>query len=84
MKLWIVFFLAGQPAMTIGPLPYGIEECRERIGEHIREANEGIAKHPEIGHKPGDFTGECRFSETRPALKNPAPAPAPLAGWRTE
>ncbi len=66
MKLWIVFYLAGNLAGTVGPLPYGIEECRERIVPHIEEANQGIAKHPELGHKPGDFTGECRFSDERP------------------
>lgn len=43
MKLFMIIYLGANLAGSIGPLPYGIEECRLRIQQKLRE----IASDPE-------------------------------------
>lgn len=44
MKLWIVMTLMGKLASTIGPLPYGMDECAVRVAEKSAEVDKTFAE----------------------------------------
>lgn len=53
MNLWIVILVASQIAGTVGPLPYGIDECLLRVAKHNGELSD-------------DIRLSCRWSVERP------------------
>ena len=71
MKLWIIIYLAGELVGSVGPLPYGPDECEKRIAEKMAEANHDVVT-------PGGFTTKdvrlaCEYRDARPRLSEGAP-----------
>jgi hypothetical protein len=67
MKLFVIIYIAGQIGATVGPVPYGMDECRVRAAEmydtidpNVRTP-EGVMKH--------DVRFECEMHAERPALQ---------------
>lgn len=57
LKLWIVIYVAGQLAVSLGPLPYGMEECKQRIAAEKAHGPD----HPEfLGNY--DWDRDIRFA----------------------
>lgn len=69
MKLFMIIYLAGQVGGAIGPLPYGVEECRSRADELIASADPTVET-PE-GYTLEDLRIACEFHEERPKLELP-------------
>lgn len=78
MKLWMVVKILGAIAATVGPLPNGIDVCREQTAEFLTNAREKQREHNASGQptlipipyrppQPGDITMECVFSDERPS-----------------
>lgn len=65
MKLFMVIYFAGQIGGTVGPLPYGIEECRTRAADIMSNAKQDVVT-PE-GYTARDVKFECEFHRERPA-----------------
>lgn len=77
MKLWIVVWIAGHVAASVGPLPYGEKECHERIKimveEHVDRVFAEAARHqrklPFLDGKPirrDQITDACVWAKDRP------------------
>lgn len=70
MKLWMIFYFVGQVAAVVGPLPYDMEECQERIA--VRQEKVERKLHlPEIvaaGATEENTYHECLYSKSRPEL----------------
>lgn len=76
MHLWLVIRIFGNVAMSVGPLPYGIDECEVRRAERDAETDQiFIAK--DLAHDPamiidgkrvqrGDVVTSCEMSRERP------------------
>lgn len=60
MKLWLIIYNMGFIGGTIGPLPYDMKECLERVIPYQQAAKEY--------NKPLIF--KCEYHEKRPELKN--------------
>lgn len=69
-KLYILIFLSGNLASTIGPVPYGMTECQERIAEKMEELNADDFKRS-VARK-NDLVMRCEFHAARPELSGPA------------
>jgi hypothetical protein len=66
MKLYIVTYLVGKIIASVGPLPYGEDECRHNIIEMQASANRGINNNPSLGLEVGDLVLACEWHETSP------------------
>jgi hypothetical protein len=64
MSLFMVIYIAGQVGATVGPLPYGIEECERQAAEKVAEGNEHAAT-PE-GYTLRDIRIACEFHAEPP------------------
>lgn len=72
MSLWIVIYIAGAVAETIGPLPYDMDECLKRTAEKSAEIDAQFAQRSTIGGMVRtDIRIECIRSERRPAPPSP-------------
>jgi hypothetical protein len=63
MKLWIVFYILGNPVLVAGPLDGSIEKCQDNAAFaqlRLREENRAIPS--------TDITVECIQSPDRPWL----------------
>lgn len=67
MKLYMVIYFAGVIGGTVGPLPYGIEECQDRAAEIMAGANQDVVT-PD-GYTARDVKFECEFHEQRPVTE---------------
>ena len=77
MKLWIVMLIFGKIGAAIGPLPYGLDECRIKAEELVQdykqkwEIADKKGVHPMLDDKVlgrDDLKAECRYSTERPKL----------------
>lgn len=77
MKLWIVVYILNQTASTIGPLPYDMIECQQRVLVKRSEVDAAFRLHgnvlPPMGGvtkevRPEDVRIECVESPERPKL----------------
>lgn len=66
-KLYILIYLAGKLVGTIGPLPYGMDECHERIAEKMATVNSDEFKRRAA--RESDLNLRCEFHETRPRIE---------------
>lgn len=64
MKLYIVIYLAGLVGGTVGPLPYGFDECQRRAAEKQAEADPSVVT-PQ-GYRASDVKLVCEWHSTRP------------------
>ena len=63
-SLFLVWYLSGQLVLTAGPLPYDMEECKDRAIEALAEV--------QALDELGEFEGleiKCEYHATRPQLK---------------
>lgn len=67
MKIFMIIYIAGKIGMTIGPLPYGLEECIVRAADIMAQANPQVIT-PE-GYTSKDVSIECELHFERPALE---------------
>lgn len=70
MKLYLVIYMAGLIGGTVGPLPYGIEECHSRASEILAQLDQSVIT-PQ-GFTAKDVRLECEFHDTRPLLDDGA------------
>lgn len=63
-KLYIVIYIAGQIGGTVGPLPYGIDECRLRAAAQYATMDPKVVT-PE-GITARDVMFACEFHIIRP------------------
>lgn len=76
MKVWFVISILGHIAETVGPLPYGMAECKQHVVIETAELDKkwsSVEHNPEMvvdGHQliRSDITMDCRESETRPFI----------------
>ena len=72
MNLYMVIYLAGSINASIGPLPYGIEECRDRAAQHHTLMLKAASTHKDFPFTVDEvrhyMTIECEFHDKRPAL----------------
>lgn len=64
MKLWMVIYLAGKIAGSVGPLPYDEDECHRRAVELLAEGKPDVVT-PE-GYSLKDVRFECLRADRRP------------------
>lgn len=74
-KLYIVIYLAGHIGGTVGPLPYGFEECDRRAAEQMATADPSVVT-PQ-GYRASDVKLVCEWHETRPGNDPEAGKPRP-------
>lgn len=66
MKLFMVIYFAGQVAGSVGPLPYGIEECRQRSADILAHGNKDVTTSE--GIRLNDVKFDCQFLNERPTI----------------
>lgn len=75
MKLWLILYAGSQIGGSWGPLPYGVDECRERAAEMNTETRAigetGKNSHGEILPEKNvmqirTFRFVCEFRDIRP------------------
>lgn len=64
MKLYIVVYIAGLIGGTVGPLPYGPDECARRVAEQHAALNRDLTT-PQ-GFTWRDIRFECEWHAVRP------------------
>ncbi len=64
MNLFIVIYIAGQIGGTVGPLPYGMEECQLRAATQWSKGDPNIVT-PQ-GYTMQDIRLTCGWHEVRP------------------
>lgn len=64
MKLFMVIYIVGQIGGTVGPLPYGMEECQRRAAEMWLDGKPDV-RTPE-GFTRDDVAFKCEFHDQRP------------------
>lgn len=64
LKLYIVIYVTGQIAGTVGPLPYGVEECEKRTQAHMAKVDPTIVT-PD-GYSAKDVRLSCEWHILRP------------------
>lgn len=67
-KLYLIVTLSGQLAMTVGPLPYGVDECHERARAKLEEINSDATKRAIAEKQEMEIT--CEYHDTRPTIPN--------------
>lgn len=81
MGLWMVVTLAGHLALSIGPLPYDVDECRARAAEKKAEMDRAYVE-KDLAHSPqmlidgrqitmAEAVVSCVLSDKRPAKETP-------------
>lgn len=69
-KLWIVILIFGHVEGTVGPLPYGVNECRNRVAVMNAEADRHDGNAPVMLHgRPvsrADVSIACVYADRRP------------------
>jgi hypothetical protein len=70
-KLYLIVTLAGELAMSVGPLPYGPDECRERAQEKLEEINSDPAKRAIAEQQ--NIRIVCEYHDIRPTPKRGRP-----------
>lgn len=65
MKVFMIWYLAGELVLWAGPLPYDIETCRENAALNSAE----IARKDTMGALTG-LTIVCELRETKPKLRD--------------
>lgn len=68
MNLFFVIYVAGVLGGTVGPLPYGMEECQRRAAEMWSGFKPGVLT-PE-GLTRDDVVFKCEFHDQRPSNEN--------------
>ena len=63
-KLWIVIYLVGEIAGTVGPLPYAIDECEKRAVTTQNQFDPLVLL--QEGYLPGDLQFKCEWHIVRP------------------
>jgi len=76
MKLWLVVYIMGKVAVSVGPLPYDMDECHVRAAEKVKEFDEGFERNADkVWTLDGktvsreDVKVECVETDVRPALE---------------
>lgn len=67
MKLWLIVYVAGQIGMTVGPLPYGMDECLVRADDKLAEIHDESRGNVTKETVAATITIKCEWSELRPA-----------------
>ena len=70
MKLWMVIYITGQVAGSIGPLPYGEDECLRRSADRANQCTNSPKALPLTCE---DIAFKCENSDTRPQTTFVAP-----------
>lgn len=76
MKLWLAVYIFGKVAASVGPLPYGMEECEIRAAERSAEFDHGFEANPERVEIDGkaverkDIRVACVEQADRPVLED--------------
>lgn len=77
MKLWLVVYIFGKVALSVGPLPYGMDECRERAAGKSAEFDEGFVRNEGKAWvldgktvRRDDVDVRCLEAAERPALED--------------
>jgi hypothetical protein len=65
-KLWIVVRIAGDVGGTVGPLPYGMEECQYRAAHFMDYADPHVVT-PQ-GYMVKDVSFTCEWHPRRPGF----------------
>lgn len=68
MPLWMVLAILGTVEATVGPLPYGLEECESRAAAFQEDARAELKASPGMEVSPGDLFVFCLAREDRPQL----------------
>jgi len=74
MQVWLVVYILGKVAVSIGPLPYGLDECASRKQEIVSEISDGFLKNPGKAVVDGkvlvrsDIEVACVEQDERPEL----------------
>ena len=63
MSLFLVIYILGKVGGTVGPLPYGADECKTRAAEMVAEARDNPASKIRLA----DVRIVCEFHAVRPA-----------------
>lgn len=66
MKLWLIVYVAGQIGMTVGPLPYGMDECLSRADDKLAEIHEESKGNTTKETVAATITIKCEWNELRP------------------
>lgn len=76
MSLWLVVTIFGKVALSVGPLPYGMDECHVRAAEKVKEFDEGFVRNADkvwtldgTTVARGDVKVDCVEAEARPATE---------------
>lgn len=64
MKLYMIIYVAGLIGGTVGPLPYGMDECERRVGGMKDGADRSVIS-PE-GYTADDIHFVCEWHTVRP------------------
>lgn len=67
MKLFIVIYIAGHMGGSIGPVPYGMEECKDRAEAFLSKGDPNAVT-PE-GYTIKDVQFVCEWHDQRPSLE---------------
>lgn len=68
MKLWMIVYLAGQIVGSIGPLPYGMDECVLRADDQMSALDHSIIT--EEGYTAEDVGFSCEWRDEHPRLRS--------------
>lgn len=66
-KLYILIYIAGHVGATVGPLPYGEEECSRRIAEEYAQIDSTIVTADGFSKK--DIRYACEWHAERPKIE---------------
>lgn len=71
MKVWLALKIFGTLVGSVGPLPYDVAECRERLPDFVQGSRDDIASAPPqtIDGRTvlaEDFSAECMEADSRP------------------
>jgi hypothetical protein len=64
VKLFMVIYIVGKIGGTVGPLPYGIDECEIRAADMLAGLDKTVVT-PE-GHRASDVEFKCEWHAQRP------------------
>ena len=67
MQLFMVIYITGLIGGTVGPLPYGFDECEARAAAATREAAQQVSVVTPSGVTGRDVRLACEYHSVRPA-----------------
>jgi hypothetical protein len=69
VKLWLIVTYLNHVIASVGPLPYGMEECQSRAEALRNDGSLDVRSGAELDGRrvePKDIAVECRFLDARP------------------